>query len=159
MEKAAASYPWYGCGKKPGEYRPALARGIRRQGRVDARVHRPAPLPTSSHWFTPHGWILRVRVSTDAKTVGWRLGRARGAKPPIRPPRPGSPALHADRDGERAPRTGTVTSATEASLAMPPKNHGGLAAVAARHAANLPLLPLAASLGARSPTPRNWLSP
>jgi len=48
------------------------------------------------HTFKPHGRILRVRVSTDAKTVGWRLGPTRGnAKPPlIRLPVPSKPGRY-----------------------------------------------------------------
>ncbi len=65
------------------------------------------------HKFTPRGRILRVRVSTDAKTVGWRLGRTRGnAKPPLIrlpvPSKPGRYTLTVTANGHRARATVVV---------------------------------------------------
>ena len=65
------------------------------------------------HKYTPRGRILRVRVSTDAKTVGWRLGRTRGnAKPPLIrlpvPSKPGRYTLTVTANGHRARATVVV---------------------------------------------------
>jgi FlgD Ig-like domain len=112
-KKATASYPWYGRGKKPGEYRLALAaRDLagNKAGSTRAFTVRLRYIDLFKHRFTPHGRILRVRVSTDAKTVGWRLGRARGnAKPPLIrlpvPSKPGRYTLTVTANGHRARAT------------------------------------------------------
>jgi FlgD Ig-like domain len=98
-KKAIGSYPWYGHGKKPGEYRLALAaRDLAGNvaGSTRAFTVRLRYIDLFKHKFTPRGRILRVRVSTDAKTVGWRLGRTRGnAKPPLmRLPVPSKPGRY-----------------------------------------------------------------
>jgi hypothetical protein len=112
-KKATASYPWYGRGKKPGEYRLALAaRDLagNKAGSTRAFTVRLRYIDLFKHRFTPHGRILRIRVSTDAKSVGWRLGRARGnAKPPLIrlpvPSKPGRDTLTVTANGHRARAT------------------------------------------------------
>jgi hypothetical protein len=112
-KKATASYPWYGRGKKPGEYRLALAaRDLagNKAGSTRAFTVRLRYIDLFKHRFTPHGRILRIRVSTDAKSVGWRLGRARGnAKPPLIrlpvPSKPGRYTLTVTANGHRARAT------------------------------------------------------
>jgi FlgD Ig-like domain len=112
-KKPTGTYPWYGRGKKPGEYRLALAAqdlagnkaGSTREFTVRLRY-----IDLFKHRFTPHGRIVRVRVSTDAKTVGWRLGRTRGnAKPPLLrlpvPSKPGRYTLTVTANGHRARAT------------------------------------------------------
>ena len=59
------------------------------------------------------GRILGVRVSTDAKSVGWRLGRTRGnGKPPLLrlpvPSTPGRYRLTVTANGHRARATVVV---------------------------------------------------
>ena len=64
--------------------------------------------------FTPRaGRTLRVRVSADAKTVTWRLGRRRGTgKPPVLriqvPSQPGRYTLTVSANGHRAKATVVV---------------------------------------------------
>jgi hypothetical protein len=112
-KKPTGTYPWYGRGQKPGEYRLALAAqdlagnkaGSTREFTVRLRY-----IDLVKHKFMPRGRILRVRVSTDAKTVGWRLGRMRGnAKPPmLRLPVPATPGrymLTVSANGHRARAT------------------------------------------------------
>ena len=112
-KKPTGTYPWYGHGKKPGDYRLALAAqdlagnvaGSTREFTVRLRY-----IDLLKHAFKPRGRILRVRVSTDAKTVGWRLGRTRGnAKPPLIrlpvPSKPGRYTLTVTANGHRARAT------------------------------------------------------
>jgi flagellar hook capping protein FlgD len=114
-KKPVGSYPWYGRGRKPGTYRIALAAkdlaGNETSTREFAVVLRYIDL--LQHKFTPHGRILRVRVSTDAKTVSWRLGRTRGnGKPPLLrlpvPSKPGRYRLTVTANGHRAKATVVV---------------------------------------------------
>ena len=115
-KKATSSYPWYGHGKRPGEYRLALAAqdlAGNKAGSTRAFTVRLRYIDLFKHKFTPRGRILRVRVSTDAKTVGWRLGRTRGnAKPPLIrlpvPSKPGRYTLTVTANGHRARATVVV---------------------------------------------------
>jgi hypothetical protein len=98
-KKATGTYAWYGRGRRPGDYRLALAAqdlAGNVAGSTRAFTVRLRYIDLFKHRFTPRGRILRVRVSTDAKTVGWRLGRTRGnAKPPlIRLPVPSKPGRY-----------------------------------------------------------------
>jgi len=86
-KKPVGTIQWYGRGKRPGDYRLALAAQdlvgniapSTREFTVRLRY-----IDLLKHKFTPRGRILRVRVSADAKTVSWRLGRTRGnGKPPL----------------------------------------------------------------------------
>jgi hypothetical protein len=112
-KKAIGTYAWYGRGKRPGDYRLALAAqdlAGNVAGSTRAFTVRLRYIDLLKHKFTPRGRILRVRVSTDAKTVGWHLGRARGnAKPPlIRLPVPSTPGrytLSVRANGHRARAT------------------------------------------------------
>jgi len=115
-KKPTGSYPWYGHGKKPGEYRLALAAqdlAGNKAGSTRAFTVRLRYIDLFKRKFTPRGRILRVRVSTDAKTVGWRLGRTRGnAKPPLIrlpvPSKPGRYTLTVTANGHRARATVVV---------------------------------------------------
>ncbi len=115
-KKAIGTYAWYGRGKRPGDYRLALAAqdlAGNVAGSTRAFTVRLRYIDLLKHKFTPRGRILRVRVSTDAKTVGWHLGRARGnAKPPlIRLPVPSTPGrytLTVRANGHRARATVVV---------------------------------------------------
>ncbi|HVR13563.1 MAG TPA: FlgD immunoglobulin-like domain containing protein [Gaiellaceae bacterium] len=115
-KKATGTYAWYGRGKRPGDYRLALAaRDLAGNvaGSTRAFTVRLRYIDLFKHKFTPRGRILRVRVSTDAKTVGWRLGRTRGnAKPPLLrlpvPSKPGRYTLTVTANGHRARATVVV---------------------------------------------------
>jgi hypothetical protein len=115
-KKAIGTYAWYGRGKRPGDYRLALAAqdlAGNVAGSTRAFTVRLRYIDLLKHKFTLRGRILRVRVSTDAKTVGWHLGRARGnAKPPlIRLPVPSTPGrytLTVRANGHRARATVVV---------------------------------------------------
>ena len=112
-KKAIGSYPWYGHGKRPGDYRLALgARDLAGNKAPSTREFtvRLRYIDLLKRKFTPRGRILRVRVSTDAKTVGWRLGRTRGnGKPPLIrlpvPAKPGRYTLTVTANGHRARAT------------------------------------------------------
>jgi hypothetical protein len=115
-KKPTGTYPWYGHGKKPGEYRLALAAqdlAGNKAGSTRAFTVRLRYIDLFKHKFTLRGRILRVRVSTDAKTVGWRLGRMRGnAKPPLIrlpvPSKPGRYTLTVAANGHRTRATVVV---------------------------------------------------
>src|SRR4029077_17261439 len=115
-KKAIGSYPWYAGGKRPGDYRLALAAqdlAGNTAGSTRAFTVRLRYIDLFKHTFEPHGRILRVRVSTDAKTVGWRLGGTRGnAKPPLVrlpvPSKPGRYTLTVTANGHRARATVVV---------------------------------------------------
>ena len=115
-KKPVGTIQWYGRGKRPGDYRLALAAqdlAGNVAGSTRAFTVRLRYIDLFKHTFTPRGRILRVRVSTDAKTVGWRLGRTRGtAKPPrIRlpvPSKPGRYTLTVTANGHRARATVVV---------------------------------------------------
>jgi FlgD Ig-like domain len=109
-KKPVGTIQWYGSGKRPGDYRLALAAqdlagniaGSTREFTVRLRY-----IELLKHKFTPHGRILRVRVSSDAKAVSWRLGRTRGnGKPPLLrlpvPSKPGRYTLTVTANGHRA---------------------------------------------------------
>jgi hypothetical protein len=116
-KKPIGTYPWYGKGKKPGEYRLALA----------AQDLAGNPAPSTREFtvrlryvelfrkrFTPRvGRTLRVRVSTDAKTVTWRLGdRSGSGKTPLLkipvPDQPGRYTLTVSANGHRVRATVVV---------------------------------------------------
>ena len=112
-KKPVGTIQWYGRGKRPGNYRVALAAqdlvgnvaGSTREFTVRLRY-----VDLLKRTFKPRGRILRVRVSTDAKTVRWRLGRTRGnAKPPLIrlpvPSKPGRYMLTVTANGHRARAT------------------------------------------------------
>jgi hypothetical protein len=116
-KKPVGTIQWYGRGKRPGDYRLALAAqdlvgnvaGSTREFTVRLRY-----IDLFTRTFKPHGRILRVRVSTDAKTVRWRLGRTRGnAKPPLIrlpvPSKPGRYTLTVTANGHRARATVVVS--------------------------------------------------
>ena len=115
-KKAIGTYAWYGRGKRPGDYRLALAAqdlAGNVAGSTRAFTVRLRYIDLLKHKFTPRGRILRVRVSTDAKTVAWHLGRARGnAKPPLIrlgvPSTPGRYTLTVRANGHRARATVVV---------------------------------------------------
>jgi hypothetical protein len=110
-------YPWYGKGKKPGEYRLALA-AQDLAGNIAPSTReftvRLRYVQLFRKRFTPRaGRTLRVRVSADAKTVTWRLGRRRGTgKPPVLriqvPSQPGRYTLTVSANGHRAKATVVV---------------------------------------------------
>ena len=112
-KKPVGAIQWYARGKRPGDYRLALAgRDLagNTAGSTRAFTVRLRYVELFKHKFTPRGRILRVRVSTDAKTVGWRLGRTRGnAKPPLIrlpvPSKPGRYTLIVTASGHRARAT------------------------------------------------------
>jgi FlgD Ig-like domain len=112
-KKPVGTIQWYGRGKRPGDYRLALAAqdlagntaGSTREFTVRLRY-----IELFKHKFTPRGRILRVRVSTDVKTVAWRLGPTRGnGKPQLLrlpvPSRPGRYTLTVSANGHRARAT------------------------------------------------------
>jgi hypothetical protein len=115
-KKPVGTIQWYARGRRPGDYRLALAAqdlAGNTAGSTRAFTVRLRYIDLFKHKFTPRGRILRVRVSTDAKTVGWRLGRTRGnAKPPrIRlpvPSKPGRYTLTVTANGHRARATVVV---------------------------------------------------
>jgi hypothetical protein len=109
-KKATGTYAWYGRGKRPGDYRLALAAqdlAGNKAGSTRAFMVRLRYVDLFRRKFAPRGPILRVRVSTDAKRVGWRLASARGnGKPPqLRipvPARAGRYTLTVTANGHRA---------------------------------------------------------
>jgi hypothetical protein len=112
-KKANGRYPWYGKGKKPGRYRLALGAVDIAGNQTSTRefLVRLRYVELFKKRFTPKGSILRVRVSSDAKTLGWRLGGRSGTgKPPLLripvPPEPGRYSLTVSANGHRA--RGTV---------------------------------------------------
>jgi hypothetical protein len=115
-KKPIGTIQWYGRGKRPGDYRLALAAtdlaGNTAPSTREFTV-RLRYVDLLRHTFKPRGRIMRVRVSTDAKTVSWRLGRTRGnARPPlIRLPVPSTPGrytLTVRANGHRARATVVV---------------------------------------------------
>jgi len=84
-KKPVGSYPWSAKGRRPGTYRVALAArdlaGNETSTREFAVVLRFVELLRPR--YVTHGPVVRVRVSTDAKRVHWRLaGRSGTARPP-----------------------------------------------------------------------------
>jgi hypothetical protein len=117
-KKPVGTIQWYARGRRPGDYRLALAAqdlAGNTAGSTRAFTVRLRYIDLFKHKFTPRGRILRVRVSTDAKTVGWRLGRTRGnAKPPLIrlpvPSKPGRYTLTMTANGHRARATVVVSN-------------------------------------------------
>ena len=114
-KKPVGSYPWYAKGWKPGTYRVALAAkdlaGNETSTRAFAVVLRFVELLRPR--YVTHGSVVRVRVSTDAKKVQWRLGGRTGtARPPkLTLPVPSSPGrytLTVSANGHRARATVVV---------------------------------------------------
>jgi len=111
--KPIGVYPWYARGKKPGEYRLALAAQDRagniapstREFKVRLRY-----VQLFKTRFTPRGRTIRVRVSSDAKRLTWRLGgrSGTGRSPLLRlpvPTQPGRYTLTVSANGHRARAT------------------------------------------------------
>jgi flagellar hook capping protein FlgD len=98
-KKPTGTYPWYGKGKKPGEYRLALAAqdlaGNKAASTREFTV-RLRFIQLYKKRFTPHGSTLRVRVSADAKALSWRLGGRSGTGKPslLRIPVPSQPGRY-----------------------------------------------------------------
>ena len=115
-KKPVNAIQWYGHGKRPGDYRLALA-AQDLAGNIAPSTReftvRLRYIDLFKHKFTPHGRILRVRVSTDAKRVSWRLGRTLGdGRPPLLrlpvPAKPGRYTLTVTANGRRARATVVV---------------------------------------------------
>ncbi len=96
--KPADTRQWYGRGKPPGEYRLALAAqdlagnvAFTREFKVRIRY-----VELFRHRYVVRGNVLRLRVSSDARTVRWQLGGRSGvAKPPkLAIPVPSSPGRY-----------------------------------------------------------------
>jgi FlgD Ig-like domain len=111
--KPIGVYPWYARGKKPGEYRLALAAQDRagniapstREFKVRLRY-----VQLFKTRFTPRGRTIRVRVSSDAKRLTWSLGGRGGTgRPPLLrlpvPTQPGRYTLTVSANGHRARAT------------------------------------------------------
>jgi FlgD Ig-like domain len=116
-KKPTGIYPWYGKGKKPGEYRLALAAQDLAGNIAPSTREFPVRLRYVELFrkrFTPRASrTLRVRVSADSKTVTWRLGdRSGSAKPPLLkipvPAQPGPYTLTVSANGHRARATVVV---------------------------------------------------
>jgi FlgD Ig-like domain len=116
--KSIGVYAWYARGKKPGEYRLALAARDRagniapstREFKVRLRY-----VQLFKTRFTPRGRTIRVRVSSDAKRLTWRLGGRSGTgRPPLLrlpvPTQPGRYTLTVSANGHRARATVIVRS-------------------------------------------------
>lgn len=111
-KKASGRYPWYGKGKRPGEYRLALGAQDLAGNQTSTRefLVRLRYVELLQKTFTPKGSTLRARVSTDAKTVTWKLGGRRGTgRPPLLripvPTQPGRYTLTVSANGHRARAT------------------------------------------------------
>jgi FlgD Ig-like domain len=111
--KPIGVYPWYARGRKPGEYRLALAAQDRagniapstREFKVRLRY-----VELFKTRFTPRGATIRVRASSDAKRLTWRLGgrSGTGKTPLLRipvPSQPGRYTLTVSANGHRARAT------------------------------------------------------
>jgi hypothetical protein len=114
-KKPVGSYPWLAKGRKPGTYRVALAAkdlaGNQTSTRAFSVVLRFIQLLRPR--YVTHGSVVRVRVSTDAKKVQWRLaGRSGAARPPKLtlpvPSQPGRYTLTVTANGHRARATVVV---------------------------------------------------
>ena len=84
-KKPVGIYPWLGKGKTPGVYQLALAA----QDLAGNKAPSTRAFPVVLRYvllkprYVTHGPVVRVRVSTDAKKVHWRLaGRSGTARPP-----------------------------------------------------------------------------
>lgn len=111
--KPVNTIQWYGQGRRPGEYRLALAAqdlagniaASTREFKVRIRF-----VQLFRHRFVARGQAVRVRVSTDAKLVHWRLGARTGVGRPPRltipvPNRAGRYRLTLSVNGHRAVAT------------------------------------------------------
>ena len=114
-KKPTGIYSWYGKGKKPGEYRLALGAVDLAGNQTSTRefLVRLRFVELLKRRFTPRGTTLRVRVSTDAKTVTWKLGGRSGTGRPPRlripvPAQPGRYTLTVRANGHRAKGTVVV---------------------------------------------------
>ena len=114
-KKANGRYPWYGKGRKPGDYRLALGAVDLAGNQTSTRefLVRLRFVELLQRRFTPKGSTLRVRVSTDAKTVTWKLGGRSGTgRPPLLripvPTQPGRYTLTVRTNGHRARATVVV---------------------------------------------------
>jgi hypothetical protein len=115
-KKPNGIYPWYGKGRKPGEYRLALAAQDLAGNKAPSTrefVVRLRYVQLFKKRFTPKRSTLRVRVSSDAKTLGWRLGGRSGTgKPPLLkirvPAQPGQYTLTVTANGHRTRATVVV---------------------------------------------------
>jgi hypothetical protein len=117
-KKPTGTYPWYGKGRKPGEYRLALAAQDLAGNQTSTREFtvRLRFVELFKQRFAPKGRTpLRVRVSSDAETLTWRLGGRTGkGRPPLLripvPSQPGRYALTVSANGHRARATVVVRS-------------------------------------------------
>ena len=107
---------WYGRGRRPGEYRLALAAqdlagniaGSTREYTVRIRF-----VQLFQRRYSVRGRVLRLRISTDARKVQWRLaGRTGTARPPRLaipvPSRPGRYRLVVTANGHHTRATVVV---------------------------------------------------
>jgi FlgD Ig-like domain len=115
--KPVGVYPWYARGKKPGEYRLALAAQDRAGNIAPSTREFTVRLRYVQFFktrFTPRaGRTLRVRVSSDAKRLTWRLGGRSGTgRPPLLripvPSQAGRYTLAVTANGHRARATVVV---------------------------------------------------
>jgi hypothetical protein len=115
-KKPNGRYPWYGKRKKPGEYRLALGAQDLAGNQTSTREFtvRLRYVELLRKRFRPRaGRALRVRVSSDAETLTWRLGSRSGTgKPPVlkvpAPSQPGRYTLTVRANGHRARATVVV---------------------------------------------------
>jgi FlgD Ig-like domain len=115
--KPIGVYAWYARGKKPGEYRLALA-AQDRAGNIAPSTReftvRLRYVQLFKTRFTPRaGRTIRVRVSSDAKRLTWRLGGRSGTgRPPLlripAPSQAGRYTLTVTANGRRARATVVV---------------------------------------------------
>jgi flagellar hook capping protein FlgD len=112
-KKPVDTIQWYGRGKKPGEYRLALA-AQDRAGNIAGSTREFTVRIRFVHLFhrryVTHGRVVRVRISTDAKVVHWQLaGRSGTSRPPRLvipvPSQKGSYTLTVSANGHRARAT------------------------------------------------------
>jgi FlgD Ig-like domain len=115
-KKPVGTRQWYGRGKRPGEYRLALA-AQDLVGNVSPSTReftvRIRYIQLFKRRYVVRGNVVRLRVSTDAKTVRWRLGGRSGVSKPPKlaipvPIRPGSYRLTVTANGHRARATVVV---------------------------------------------------
>jgi hypothetical protein len=115
-KKPNGRYPWYGKRKKPGDYRLALGAQDLAGNQTSTREFtvRLRYVELFRKRFRPRaGRVLRVRVSSDAETLTWRLGSRSGTgKPPVLkipvPSQPGRYTLTVRANGHRARATVVV---------------------------------------------------